>query len=185
MGIVASTELPQRIDVGDLLVRRWADPGDLLPRLEAVNASFDLIHPWMEWLAEPATVESQRTFGDAAAVSWPAADGSCNYGIFDAEGAVLGGIGVHARSTAQVREIGYWCHAAHTGRGIITRCAAALTDLALALPGVEQVEIRCDEANVRSAAIPRRLGYRLARTEPRAIEAPAESGITQVWVRER
>ena len=43
----------------------------------------------------------------------------------------------------------------HRGRG-------ALTDAAFALDGIERVEIHCDEANLRSAAVPRRLGYTLA-----------------------
>src|SRR5215472_2628482 len=37
----------------------------------------------------------------------------------------------------------------------------ALTKVALALPGVDRVEIHCDAANAPSAAIARNLGYRL------------------------
>ena len=48
--------------------------------------------------------------------------------------------------------------------------------------GLGRVEIHCDEANHRSAAIPRRLGYRLDRVEDDAIAAPGESGRSMVWV---
>jgi hypothetical protein len=41
----------------------------------------------------------------------------------------------------------------------------------------------CDEANVRSAAVPRRPGYRLDRVEPRPARAPAESGLLMVWTK--
>ncbi|MQY30380.1 GNAT family N-acetyltransferase [Nocardia aurantia] len=175
---------PQRIDLGDLLLRRW-QPADLMSRFEAVDASYEHIHPWMDWLAEPLTLERIRAIDIDA---WPGAGGGYNYGIFATTGdtaAVLGAIGLHDRLGDRALEIGYWCHAAHTGRGVITRCAAAVTDIALALPGVDRAEIRCDAANVRSAAVARRLGYRLDRFEPREITAPAESGQGMVWVKLR
>ncbi|MGK8523961.1 GNAT family N-acetyltransferase [Nocardia asteroides] len=175
---------PQRIEVGELLLRRWR-PEDVLPRLAAINASFAAIHPWMDWLAEPATLESQRAFGRETDESWPSAAGSFGYGIFDADGNVLGAIGLHDRLGSRALELGYWCHTAYTGRGVITRSAAALTEIALALPGIDRVEIHCDEANVRSAAVARRLGYRLDRIEPRERRAPAESGRGMYWVQQR
>jgi RimJ/RimL family protein N-acetyltransferase len=47
--------------------------------------------------------------------------------------------------------------------GYATSAAGALTGVALSLPGVTRVEIRCDVANLASASVPRRLGYRLDR----------------------
>ena len=70
-------------------------------------------------------------------------------------------------------------------RGYATACARALTRVGLALSDVDRVEIHTDEANVISAAIPRRLGYRLDRIDERPPDAPAESGRLQIWVMER
>ncbi|MFI1913705.1 GNAT family N-acetyltransferase [Nocardia sp. NPDC020380] len=173
---------PQRIALGDLVVRRW-EPLDLLPRFAALTASFEHLHSWMEWAAEPITLEQQREFGAAMAASWPSASGSFNYGIFDRAEAVLGAIGIHDRVGPRTLEIGYWCHVDHTGRGVITRSAAELTRIALALPGVDRVEIHCDAANTRSAAVAQRLGYRLERIAPRPKLAPAESGQGMWWVK--
>lgn len=175
---------PERIDLGDMLIRRWG-PGDLVPRFEALTASFAHIHPWMDWLSEPTTLERQRVFGEAVAASWPSVDRGFNYGIFGGEGVVLGAVGLHDRLGPPAVEIGYWCHVAHTGRGVMTRSVAALTRAAFTLPGVGRVEIHCDAANVRSAAIARRLGYRLHRIRPREKRAPAESGREMCWVKER
>lgn len=175
---------PERIEAGDMLLRRWG-PEDLMPRFEAVTVSFAHIHPWMDWLAEPATLASQRAFGEVVATRWPTADGGFNFGIFDAEGAVLGAIGLHDRLGPPAIEIGYWCHAEHTGRGVITRSAGALTRIALALPGIDEVQIRCDAANSRSAAVAQRLGYRLDSVRPREKRAPAESGREMRWVKRR
>lgn len=67
----------------------------------------------------------------------------------------------------------------------MTRSAEALTQVALALPGTAGAEIHCDAANQRSAAVARRLGYRLDRIAPREKRAPAESGQEMWWIRQR
>jgi RimJ/RimL family protein N-acetyltransferase len=41
----------------------------------------------------------------------------------------------------------------------VTEAAQALTDIALASPAIDRVEIRCDPANAASAAVAQRLGY--------------------------
>ncbi|WP_435593261.1 GNAT family N-acetyltransferase [Nocardia sp. bgisy118] len=174
---------PERIELGDLLIRRWL-PEDLVPQFDAITASYEHIHPWMDWLAEPTTLERQRAFGAAVAESWPTADRGFHYGIFDGDGRLLGGIGLLDGLGPPAVEIGYWCHVEHTGRGVVTRSAAELTRIALTLPGVDQVEIHCDEANLRSAAVARRLGYRLDRIEPREKRAPAESGRGMFWIKQ-
>ena len=82
------------------------------------------------------------------------------YGIFDpSETRVLGGTGLHARSGPGVLEIGYWIHTEHTSQGLGSEATAALTHVGFVHHGVDRIEIRCDPANVRSRAIPRKLGY--------------------------
>ncbi|MGX1810937.1 GNAT family N-acetyltransferase [Nocardia sp. NPDC055321] len=175
---------PQRIELQDLLIRRWR-PEDLRARFEAITKSYEHIHPWMDWLAEPTTLERQRAFGEVVAASWPTGDRGFNYGIFGSDGTLLGAIGLHDRLGPAAVEIGYWCHTEHTGRGVMTRSAGALTECALALPGIDRVEIHCDEANHRSAAVARKLGYRLDRVAPREKRAPAESGRGMYWIKQR
>ncbi|WP_328394710.1 GNAT family N-acetyltransferase [Nocardia sp. NBC_00416] len=175
---------PRRLKLGDLVVRGW-ETGDITAQLEAINASFDHLHPWMPWLPAPRTADEQRAANEAATAGWPPTEGDFHFGVFDTAGPLLGGVGLHDRVGPGVLEIGYWCHAAHTGRGIITRSVAALTDAALRLPGVEYVQIRCDAANVPSAAVPRRLGYRLTGMEQRERCAPAQTGRGMVWTKGR
>jgi RimJ/RimL family protein N-acetyltransferase len=175
---------PERIETDGLLLRRWA-PEDLQASFDAVVASYEHLHAWMDWLPEPRTLEQQREWMQQQYDSWPAGF-SYNYGIFDAaDGTLFGVIGVHDRVGPGALEIGYWCHVAHTGKGVITRAARELTRILLDLEGIGHVEIRCDEANVRSAAVPRRLGYRLDRVEDGEIRAPADSGPTMIWIKER
>lgn len=174
---------PHRFEAEGLLARRWT-PDDLQTSLDAINASFEPLHDWMPWLPEPRTLEEQREWMEQQYDRWPAGF-SYNYGVFDADGTLLASIGAHDRVGPGGLEIGYWCHIDHTGKGVITRAARALTNILLGLPGVERVEIHCDQANERSAAVPRRLGYRLDRIEDDPSNAPRDTGRSMVWITEK
>ena len=153
---------PVVIRTARLLVRSW-QPGDgpLLKR--AIDANLAHLRPWMPWAHdEPSSSEAVEArvvdFADrfARGEDWI-------YGLFSPDGQrVLGGSGLHPRIGASGLEIGYWLDAAHTGRGLASEAAAALTRAAFALPHVDHVEIRCDPRNLPSAAVPRRLGFRSA-----------------------
>lgn len=106
--------------------------------------------------------------------------------MFDPEEtAVLGSVGLHRRAGPECLEIGYWVHAAHTRRGLASTAAALMTDVAFGLPGIDRTEIHCDQANTAGAAVPRSLGYRLDRVQPRPAVLPAETGRDMVWVMPR
>ena len=63
------------------------------------------------------------------------------------------------RGSARTREIGYWVSAGATNRGFATEVAVMLTKIGFEFMGLDRMEIHCDVRNVRSAAIPRKLGY--------------------------
>jgi len=56
-------------------------------------------------------------------------------------------------------EIGYWVHADHTGRGLGTEAAAAVTRVGFRFEKLGRIEIHCEPDNVPSAAIPSKLGF--------------------------
>ncbi|MGW6725853.1 GNAT family N-acetyltransferase [Nocardia sp. NPDC055029] len=174
---------PDRVVVGDLVIRRW-QPEDLAAKFAAVTASFEQLHHWMDWAARPPVFDEMRAAHETVTTHWPTPDGGFNYGIFGSDGHLLGVVGLHDRVGPATVEIGYWCHVDHVGRGVITRAAGALTTIALALPGITRIEIRCDAKNIRSAAVPRRLGYRLERIAPRPRKTPGDSGHGMCWVKE-
>jgi len=119
-----------------------------------------------------------RSASGGAAGNKPAGGGAAG----SKDGALVGTIGLHRRTAEDVIEIGYWIAVGQTRRGYGTAAARVATSVAAALPGIRQVEIHCDEANVASAAIPRKLGYRLDRTEPHEPEAPGERGRRMIWI---
>jgi ribosomal-protein-serine acetyltransferase len=103
------------------------------------------------------------------------------FAIHGLDRAVLGSASLLGRIGAGGLEIGYWVHAAHTGQGVATRAAAALTEVALALSAVDCVEIHHDEANLASGVIASRLGFRKLGTFPEVPKAPAETGREVRW----
>jgi RimJ/RimL family protein N-acetyltransferase len=151
----------------------------------AVGASLDYLKPWMAWAtrdaAEPRT---QRVRVAEADELWESGSDFIYSILLQPDRTVVGEIGLHRRVGEGGMEIGYWIDVRYAGRGLGTEAAGMLTDVALALPGVTRAEIHCDEANQASAAIPRKLGYRLDRIDSHEPEAPGEQGRRMVWVTE-
>ncbi len=147
-----------RVHTPRLVVRCW-DPRDATLLSQAVEASLEHLRPWMPWAAaEPkeldARIEDLRRFRGNFDLGV-----DMMYGIFDRpEARVLGGTGLHTRA-GERREVGYWIHAGHVGRGLATEAAAALTRVAFEVERVRRLEIRCDPLNVDSSRIPAKLGF--------------------------
>jgi RimJ/RimL family protein N-acetyltransferase len=148
-----------RIETARLVLRPWG-PADA-PRLKAaVEASLEHLRAWMPWARTESTeldaqIELLRSFRAKFDLGE-----EFIYGIFDLEEiSVLGGTGLHLRQAPDTREIGYWIHVDHIGQGLATESTAALTRVAFEVDGISRVEIRCDPDNVRSAAVPAKLGF--------------------------
>jgi RimJ/RimL family protein N-acetyltransferase len=178
--VVTFQGLPETVEVGDGVTLRRIRQDDLPALVAAVNATLDSLKPWMEWAQEPATVERQSGWFTESDAAWDAGTGF-NYCVLDDTDTLIGGAGYHVRNGPGVLEIGYWLGSAYEGRGIMTRCAAALTRVAARTEGVERIEIHTDPANVRSAAVAQRLGYQLLDVRPAEALAPAHTGQMQIW----
>ncbi len=148
-----------RIETERMVLRCW-QPSDAKALLDAVSLSLEHLREWMPWAAgEPSSLEDKI----ALLRRWRAAfdqDDDYVFGIFSPdEREVWGGSGLHKRIGANALEIGYWIRADRINRGLATEASAALTKVAFAVNKVDRVEIHCDPANVRSASVPRKLGF--------------------------
>jgi RimJ/RimL family protein N-acetyltransferase len=166
-----------------IIVQRWST-SDIDELVEAVNDTLDELRPWMPWAQQPSTSEGMAVVLAEACSAWEERR-EFSFVIRDDHGQhdLVGCCGLHNRVGVGALEIGYWVRAGHTGQGIATEAARLLTRSALALGRVECVEIRCDEANVRSAAIPPKVGFRLDRVERRPPDSPGETDHHMVWVK--
>jgi RimJ/RimL family protein N-acetyltransferase len=147
-----------RILTPRLCLRCW-NPEDAPALKAAVDASQEHLKPWMHWAQAEASLEyhSNRLRQVRARFDL---DQDFTYAIFSRdESQVLGSTGLNTRVGDRAREIGYWVHVDHIGRGYASETAMALTKVAFLVEGIDRVEIRCDPNNAASAAIPRKLGY--------------------------
>lgn len=171
-----------RIRTSHLVLRCW-NPGDAPLLKEAIDASLEHLRPWMPWAdEEPEPVEKKiarlrhfRSRFDR--------DEDYVYAVFNPEETrVLGGTGLHTRLGYRALEIGYWIHVDFINRGFATELSAALTKVAFEINHVQRVEIHCDPRNVRSAAVPGKLGYTHEATLRKRVPASdAEFLDSMVW----
>jgi RimJ/RimL family protein N-acetyltransferase len=148
-----------RIVTERLVVRCW-DPVDAPLLKEAVDSCLEHLRTWMPWAQEePQSLEQKVTLLRGFRGRFDLGTDFA-YAIFDPdEQRVLGGTGLHTRPEETAREIGYWIRADAEGQGFVTEAVASLTRVGFEVDGLDRIDIRCDPANTRSAAVPRRLGY--------------------------
>jgi RimJ/RimL family protein N-acetyltransferase len=143
-----------------LIIRCWK-PEDAPLLKETIDKNLDHLRPWMEWANdEPEPLQKKidrlREFRGKFDLGQ-----DFFYGIFNLmENEVLGATGLHTRLGKNMREIGYWIDRDHIQRGFATEAASALVKVAFEIDDVLRVEIHCAPTNERSAAIPKRLGFR-------------------------
>ena len=189
---------PERLELGAIDVGTGEPEAVVLRRLTvadakvvatAVGDNIEHLRPWMPWAnAESADERFQRRRLAESEAQWNRG-ADFGYGLFanddgpnSKNARLLGAFGLTARRGPKTLEIGYWLCADVTGHGLASRAVEALSDAAAALPDVERLLVYCDEANHASAAIPRRLGYRVDRVVTVPAEATAETGRQIEWV---
>lgn len=78
------------------------------------------------------------------------------------KGGIAGVVGLYdLDQAARKAEIGYWLGQEFEGQGLMTRSVAALINYAFFEMGVGRLEIRASTKNLKSRAIPERLGFTL------------------------
>jgi RimJ/RimL family protein N-acetyltransferase len=167
--------------VTDRLVLRCWEPRDAPLLKQAVDASLQHLGdmPWIE--SEPQTVDEKVTLLRRFRAQFDL-DEDYVYGLFDrAETKVLGGAGLHTRPGGSAREIGYWIHVDHAGRGLATEAAGALTRVGFELASLDRVEIHCGPANSKSARVAQKLGYTLEATLRRRLMLHGAPRDTMIW----
>lgn len=161
---------------GVVSLRRWRT-SQCDEQLALITGSLEHIGAWMIWATHGYDADDSAEYLARTERQWDEGE-TFDYAIYSA-GELAGGCGLMRRPGG--REIGYWLGSAFTGRGLVTRAVTLLTAEAFRR-GAGYVEIKHDELNVRSGAVPARLGFTLVRKE--IVEgplAPACSGTNHVW----
>lgn len=157
-------------------LRRWK-PEQLETLAAVAGDSAEHLGAWMIWATYGYGRREAADFLDRSAKNW--ADGKTHDFAILAGDELVGGTGMIVHPDRI--EIGYWLSRHHTGRGYATRASRLLTTEAFRL-GAPEVEIRHDEKNHASGAVPARLGFTMIgekKTEPPL--APACAGVSRIW----
>jgi RimJ/RimL family protein N-acetyltransferase len=151
--------VPAELRTERLIIRAMV-PDDAPALFASIDESRATLRPWLPWVDSTRTVDDSRVTIAGFVARWSTRE-DLVYGIFDAAtGRHIGGTGLH-RIDWQLRafEIGYWLSSAAVGHGYMLETVRELTRMAFEELDARRVEIRLDPTNLRSGAIPRRLGF--------------------------
>ena len=147
--------------INENLELRILQEEDVLVLAALVKENLPHLQPWVKWAADDYDVEQAGDFirqnlDNTSKYKAP------SYGIFY-ENELVGCIGfVKIDREEKLAEIGYWISAEHQGKGIITQCNRALVEHSFDNLKMQRIEIRAAASNLRSRAVPERLGFKLA-----------------------
>ena len=127
-------------------------------RYDAIISSREHLLPWLPWAhlyqsfdEMPKFIDGQIEAFDKGAV--------LGYDIIY-KGEFVGAIDLHNLSAENRScEIGYWLSKGNTGKGIMTRCAAKLTEYAFNEIDMHRVVIRAADKNTASWSVAERLDF--------------------------
>lgn len=125
-----------------------------------VDANRAHLRRWLPWVDLTRSAEDSRDFIRGTQRQFGENDGFQTALVVDGEIAgMIGHTGIRWPSRAAA--LGYWLAEKHQGRGFMTRACRAYVDHAFHELGLNRMEIRAATGNVRSRAVPERLGFRL------------------------
>jgi ribosomal-protein-serine acetyltransferase len=86
-------------------------------------------------------------------------DNSLPLGVWLNETQMIGRCRLTRNYESNCADIGYWLSESYQGQGLMTAAVAACVRFAFQEWNVERIEIQCGEDNLKSRAIPERLGF--------------------------
>jgi len=126
---------------------------------DLININREYLREWLPWLDNNRYLQNTIDFIKVCQRQY-----ECNetqqYVVFY-KGELCGVVGFHKidwlnRSTS----IGYWIGECYQGKGLITKACSTILDYSFGRMGLNRIEIRCATENLKSRAIPERLGFK-------------------------
>lgn len=125
---------------------------------ELIDKNRKSLRKWLPWVDTTRGVEDTRKFIYSSIGQYSRNDGF-HAGIWYKD-ILVGVIGLHMIDhNNRYTSIGYWLDEEFQGKGIMTKACDALIRYIFNELKLNRVEIRCAEENIKSKAIPERLGF--------------------------
>ncbi len=152
--ILMNFVIPVRTNL-ELRLRTGADAEAIF---KVVDQNRAYLREWLPWLDATKTADDTRTYIKDSVKKFEAKE-SIDLGIWY-EGRWVGSIGFHYWDKANRKDtIGYWLAEDAQGMGIITDSVRALMKYGFEGMKLNRIEILCATENIKSQAIPKRLGF--------------------------
>lgn len=125
---------------------------------KSIDSSRQHLRRYLPWVDSTRSEDDTKAFIENSKNQYAANKG------FDAsiwyKGKFAGVIGFHSiNPSIKAISIGYWLNDKYVGNGIMTKSCKVFVDYAFNIYKFNRVEIRCAEDNLKSRAIPERLGF--------------------------
>jgi RimJ/RimL family protein N-acetyltransferase len=134
-------------------------PADVTRLGTAIAQSLAHLTPWMDWARHEPVSDAQRLEWLRTSRGHFDLGSDYTYGIFDADERVLiGAAGLKLSTSVDERELGYWLHVDHIGKGLAIEVALALVRVAFDIESVACIDVRVQPDNHRSARVAQKLG---------------------------
>lgn len=147
-----------QLDLGDGIVLRMLDGRHAKALFRLTERNREHLRPFLPWIEQTQTSMDSGAFIQSGLQQF-AHDNGFHAGIWLNE-ELTGVIGYLYWHWGNRRtELGYWLGAEYQGQGLMTRACRAFTEYAFVELGLQRVEIQCATDNLRSRAIPERLGF--------------------------
>lgn len=132
---------------------------------EAIEESFEALHPWMPWAVKLQTAVETMEFLQRAERQFADDENYIILGFLREDGRFALGSGLHPRvPEVPSYEIGYWCRSSLVGQGLVGEAVAAIAAAGFGQLCAKRLEIRCEARNTQSVRVAERAGFDLEAT---------------------
>lgn len=146
--------------VEDGLVLRLLEPRHAEALFGLIDRNRESLGYWLAWVDATKSPDDLKIFIRSGLEDFAKGDGF-RLGVW-LYGELVGHIGLNYISqTFRCTELGYWLGAEHRGRGVMTKTCRHLCEYLFGDLKLNRIEIRCAETNLKSRAVPERLGFTL------------------------
>ncbi|MEG7336602.1 GNAT family N-acetyltransferase [Bacillus sp. 0102A] len=153
-------DVPLQLETERLILRAPHQTGDGNIVNQAIRDSFGELKAWLPFAQELPTVEETEINVRNTHIDFLKRE-SFRFLIFDRDcNDFIGIISLQRINwTIPKCEIGYWINSKFSGNGYMTEAVKKLADFGLNNLKFRRIEIRCESTNLKSRAIPEKLGF--------------------------
>lgn len=154
-------EFPEEFST-ERLVIRMPKPGDGKVVYDAMMASMNELKQWLPFVQKEQTEQDVELNIRSAHISFLKREDLRLLVFLKETGEFIASSGLHRINWSVPKfEIGYWIDSRFSGKGYMTEAVKGISEFAFHELKARRVEIRCDVRNLKSRAIPERLGFTL------------------------